>query len=104
MSKLKKLLGQRIRDLRKSKKITQEQLAEKLGIGTANISYIENGKFAPSFENFEKLVNIFGIEPYELYKFPLQKTNAEIKEELFSAINNDEELLGNIYKFYLAIK
>lgn len=104
MSRLKKLLGQRIRELRKSKKITQEQLAEKLGIGTANISYIENGKFAPSFENFEKLVNIFEVEPCELYKFPLQKSNDEIKKELFSAINNNDELLDNIYKFYLAIK
>ncbi|MBR2430524.1 helix-turn-helix transcriptional regulator [bacterium] len=41
---MKKLLGKRIRELRKARKITQEQLAEKLGIGPANISYIENGK------------------------------------------------------------
>lgn len=104
MSRIKKLLGQRIREIRKSKGITQEQLAEMLGIGTANISYIENGKFAPSMENFEKLVEIFGVEPYELYKFPQKKTTSDIKEELFIALENDENLLRLMYKFYTAVK
>ena len=61
------MLGKRIRELRKARKITQEQLAEKLEIGPANISYIENGKFAPFMKNFEKIVEIFEVEPYELY-------------------------------------
>lgn len=104
MSTLKKLLGQRIREFRKSRKITQEQLAEMLGIGTANISYIENGKFAPSIENFEKLANIFQVEPYELYKFPNVKSKDEIKKELFCALEQDEKLLKLIYRIYKAIK
>lgn len=104
MGNIKKLLGQRIRELRKAHKITQEQLAEMLGIGTANISYIETGKFAPSMENFEKLVKIFNVEPYELYKFTNFKTNEDIKKELYNAIENNENLLKLIYKFYLTIK
>ena len=104
MSNIKKLLGQRIRQLRKLNGITQEQLAEMLGIGTPNISYIENGKFAPSMENFEKLVKIFGIEPYELYKFPNCKSTIEIKTELYRALEEDEELLRLVYKFYQTIK
>jgi len=104
MSVLKKQLGQRIRELRKSRGITQEALAEMLGIGTANISYIENGKFAPSFENFEKIVNIFDVEPYELYKFPNRKNIAEIKNELITALDSNEEILLLIYKFYQSIK
>ena len=104
MSKIKKLLGQRIRQIRKSRGITQEQLADMLGIGTPNISYIENGKFAPSIENFEKLVEIFEIEPFELYKFPSLKTSEEIKEELFKALEQDKDLLNLVYKFYQTIK
>lgn len=104
MSTLKKLLGQRIREFRKNRGITQEKLAELLGIGTANISYIENGKFAPSIENFEKLITIFNVEPYELYKFPNAKTAEEIKSELFCALSDNEELLRLIYEFYKSVR
>lgn len=104
MSIIKKLLGQRIKELRKARNITQEQLAEMLGIGTANISYIENGKFAPSMENFEKLVEIFHVEPYELYMFSNEKSIDKIKKELFKALEDDEELLLLIYKIFKAIR
>ncbi len=104
MSTIKKLLGQRIKEIRKSKGITQEQLAEKVGIGTSNISYIENGKFAPTIENFEKIVQALDVEPYELYMFAPQKPINEIKQELFSALEKDDELLRLIYKFYLTLK
>lgn len=104
MSKIKKLLGQRIRELRKAKRITQEQLAEKIGIGTSNISYIETGKFAPSIENFEKIVEALGCEPHELYMFSPHKPVNEIKQELFSALEKDEKLLRLVYKFYLTVK
>ena len=104
MGTIKKLLGKRIREIRKSRRITQEQLAEMLGIGPANISYIENGKFTPSMENFEKMVEIFGVEPYELYQFPTRETTAEIKAILYNAMDRDEDLLKLIYKFYQAVK
>lgn len=104
MSTIKKLLGQRIKEVRKSRGITQEQLAEKVGIGTSNISYIENGKFAPTIENFEKIVQALDVEPYELYMFAPQKSINEIKQELFSALEKDDELLRLIYKFYLTLK
>lgn len=104
MSTIKKLLGQRIKEVRKSRGITQEQLAEKVGIGTSNISYIENGKFAPTIENFEKIVQALDVEPYELYMFAPQKSRSEIKQELFSALEKDDKLLRLIYKFYLTLK
>jgi len=104
MSTLKQLLGKRIRELRKERRITQEQLAEMLGIGTANISYIENGKFAPSMENFEKLLNIFGVEAYELYNFPRTESLEEMRAKLYSALDKNDELLKIIYKIYKAIK
>lgn len=104
MSSLKKQLGARIRELRKARGITQEALAEMLGIGTANISYIENGKFAPSFENFEKMINVFDVEPYELYKFPNRGNIDDIRKELTRVINSDEDMLMLIYRFYKSFK
>ena len=103
MNTIKKLLGQRIKEIRKSKGFTQEQLAEMVGIGTPNISYIETGKFAPSIENFERIVEALGVEPYELYMFAPQKPISDLKKELFQALENDEKLLKLVYKFYKTI-
>ena len=67
MSDFKKLLGNRIKTIRKARKLTQEQLAEYVNIGTPNISYIENGKFAPSIDTLQKIAQALKVEPYELY-------------------------------------
>lgn len=104
MRNIKKLLGQNIRKYRKAKNLTQEQLAELVGIGTANISYIENGKFSPSVETLEKLSEVLGVYPYEFYMFEHLKSTGELKQELFEAITQDEDLLRLIYKFYQALK
>ena len=104
MSELKVLIGKRIRDLRKSRKLTQEQLAELIGIGTPNISYLENGKFAPSIETLEKLAQVFQIEPYEIYMTAPYKSEAQIKEEMFPALEKNSTLLRMVYKFFITIR
>jgi transcriptional regulator with XRE-family HTH domain len=51
---IKKLLGKRIQEIRKSKKLTQEQVAEIIEMEPASLSNIENGKYYPTAENLEK--------------------------------------------------
>ncbi len=104
MENIKLLLGKKIKELRKAHKYTQEQLAEKIGIGTPNISYFETGKFAPSIETLQKLAQVFGVEIYELYMFQPLKPTSEIKQELAKAIESDEKILRLLYKFYITIK
>ncbi|MBQ2942714.1 MAG: helix-turn-helix transcriptional regulator [Clostridia bacterium] len=50
-----RLMGTRIKLLRRDKNITQEQLAEKTGVSTEHISRIETGSFRPSIALIEKL-------------------------------------------------
>ncbi len=104
MRDIKRLLGNNIRKYRKAKNLTQEALAELVGIGTANISYIENGKFSPSAETLEKMSEILGVYPYELYMFEHLKSPDELRKELIDAMNKDENLLKLMYKFYQALK
>lgn len=103
MQNIKKQLGKRIKEIRKQRNLTQEKLAEIVGIGTPNISYIENGKFAPAFDTLQKIACALNVEAWELYKFN-SKSNLEIKNELFSALENDEKLLKLIYQFFLSVK
>ncbi len=54
-------IGQKVKNHRKSVKLTQETLAAKTGIQRANIARIEAGKHSPSLETLEKIALAFGI-------------------------------------------
>ena len=55
MSELRVQFGWRLRQLRRQKDLTQEQLAEAAGISMDMLNNIERGVNAPSFETLEKL-------------------------------------------------
>ncbi len=52
-------MGQRIADLRRSHKMTQEQLAELLDVSTKHISHVERGCTNLSLNTLIKLCSIF---------------------------------------------
>lgn len=82
MRDIKKLLGQKIKNLRKSRKLTQEQLAEMLDIDQRTLSAIECGVNFPT-KNFIKISEIFNIELKELFDFENGETDDSlIKEEI----------------------
>lgn len=54
-------IGERIKAIRKQKKITQEQLASPLGLTTSAISKYEKGLVSPSWETLEKIAAFFDM-------------------------------------------
>lgn len=54
MTSFQNKFGARVKELRKSKKYTQEQLAEKLNIGVRSLGKIETGNSFPSMATLEK--------------------------------------------------
>ena len=66
---LQKKLGQRIASLRKTRKLTQEQLAEALGCSVEFISLVERGVNAPSVAGLEKFAKVLKVEVKELFTF-----------------------------------
>ena len=59
---LKKEFGKYIRLCRKQAGMTQEQLAEKCGLSSRQISNIETGKSEPKFTSLTKICDSCGIE------------------------------------------
>ena len=55
------LIAQRIKDLMKSEKLTQMQLARALGVGQSSVSDWINAKSEPSIENLWKLADFFDV-------------------------------------------
>lgn len=59
-------LGERVRQKRKDCHLSQETLAEKVGISVNTVSRIEGGQAAISIEIFVKLVEVLGADANEL--------------------------------------
>lgn len=51
------LLTNNIKEFRKIKKITQEEMAKQIGMGRTALSRIENGVYFPSAKTMEKISN-----------------------------------------------
>ena len=54
-------MGDRIKEIRKKREFTQEQLAEKLDISVEYVSQIERGLKMPSMQMFIKLVDVLDV-------------------------------------------
>lgn len=61
--------GQRVRMLRKSKNLSQEQLAELTGFHRNYIGMIERGERNPALVNIEVFANAFEISLIDLFSF-----------------------------------
>jgi transcriptional regulator with XRE-family HTH domain len=66
---LQKKLGRRIAELRRSQKLTQEQLAEALGCSVEFISLVERGVNAPSVASLEDYAKVLKVDVGELFTF-----------------------------------
>lgn len=84
-------IGNKIQELRKKNGMSQEELAEKIGVARQTISKWELGETSPDLKQAKELSKIFKISLDEL-------TNNDIKEVLIEKTSNTEQLAGLILK------
>lgn len=68
-----KTIEEKIRNVRELKNLTQEYMAEKLGITQAGYSKIESGATKLSYAKLSEISKILGVEVEELMAFDSQK-------------------------------
>jgi len=68
MKSIRKKLGNRIRQLRHEKNISQEELADKCSLHRTYIGGIERGERNPSLDNLEKISKALEVELFELFR------------------------------------
>ena len=66
--------GQKIAKLRHNNKITQEELANKIGVSSQAVSKWENGKNMPDIENLMLIAKLFNV-PYSFFLYNLNNTS-----------------------------
>ncbi len=98
----KKFIGEKIKQQRKRLKLTQFELAEKVGIHEKQLSRIEAGLHYPSLENFIKILRVLKIN---LCEFEENKEINPLKDDIFQLINESSDNELKIYKdIILSIK
>lgn len=53
--------GKRIKELRKKRGLTQEQLGEAVGLSYKTVNYIENGVRGTTIDNMDIMAGYFGV-------------------------------------------
>ena len=89
-------LGKKIRQLRFKAGLTQEQLAEKLGIGAQAVSKWENAVAMPDISLLPSLAETFGVSIDELFDLTAEQRLNRIENSL----DIEDELPQDIFREY----
>ncbi|WP_050551806.1 helix-turn-helix domain-containing protein [Clostridium tunisiense] len=82
------MLGKRIKNAREIKKLTQEKLAEIIGVSTVYISHLEIGSKTPSLETLIKISNVLEVSIDYLLANNLNTSVDYLKGDLAKILNS----------------
>lgn len=84
-------IGQRIKEVRSEKHLTQEYVANKTGVNTSHISNIETNKVKVSLTLLVQICNTLGITLDYLLENEYSTSNSIIEKELLNTIKDMEK-------------
>lgn len=94
-------IGQRIRKYRKACNMSQEQLAEKVGISVTHLSHIETGNTKLSLQVFVNIATALSVQTDELLH-DISENNLSAKQEILELFDTcstrDTFILKDILK------
>ncbi len=82
MSELKQILSKNLVALRKSRKLTQSELAEQLSYSDKTISKWENGDAIPDVETLVQIANFFSVSIDDLVSKPFEELSKQSIKEI----------------------
>lgn len=97
------IIGRNIKSYREKSHLSQEEVAEFLGVSRELISYYENGRREIQLEKLEKLTDLFGIELINLLEEDLSIMEADLAFA-FRSDGLEQRDLEHISNFHRIIK
>ena len=92
-------IGLKIKELRKRKNLSQEELAELIDINFRTIQRIETGKNTPSLETLLKLSEALDINIQDFFNVEHYKSRENLIKEINTIANKlDDKKLQEFYK------
>lgn len=89
-------LGKKIKQLRLKAGFTQEQLAERMGVGAQSVSKWENSVSLPDITSLPLLAEVFGVSIDELFDLSVEQKLNRIENRM----DVEEELPQDIFREY----
>ena len=103
MSIISKIIGDKIRNMRKQQGWSQEELAHRAGIHPSHMGQIERGEKSPTVDSIEKIVVALGITFEELFESTgqIEKNRAssvlvEIVKRLNKCTEKEQKIILNV--------
>ncbi|WP_454523618.1 helix-turn-helix domain-containing protein [Dyadobacter jiangsuensis] len=104
-----RIVGGNIRQFRERLSMSQQELADFLGVTTPLISYYEGGSRSVPMLSIEKLASLFGVDAYDLFEenASLHTANTAFAFRADDLLNTDLEQIAQfrkIVKNYISMK
>lgn len=80
-------IGSKLKTLRKGRKLTQQELADKLGITRATVSNYEVGRRSPHLSELQRFAEFYGVD--------LSYFGIATKDEIFDLLSRAKEVFEN---------
>ena len=71
---LREVVGRNLRRLRRSRRLSQEELADQAGINRNYVGMLEREENAATVDMLEKLADVLDVDPIEFFKRPVSRT------------------------------
>ena len=84
------LVGSRIRELRKGRRLTQTELSEKIGVAQSDLSRMEQGEYKVGLDTLFKILQVFDLKMGEFFG----ETEAAAEAEARELVSDFETLSG----------
>jgi transcriptional regulator with XRE-family HTH domain len=91
MSDFRKELGMRVQQFRKRSGLTQEKLAEQIGVATETISRLEGGRALTGVETFQKIAEVLKVDLAVLFRISTSKK----KDNRYRRLDQVEAMIEN---------
>ena len=87
------LVGQKIRQIRKSRKWTQSDLASRIGVTQSDLSRMENGEYKVGLDTLFRILQVFELSMSNFFEEPAEPLDA-VREDAVQ-VSEEECLLAD---------
>lgn len=101
---IRKEFGEKIKRMRKSKNLTQEQLAEMIDITPRNLSGIEVGVNFVKADTLEKIITALNTTTEELFANNHLKESSALVEDIITYIKSAQNNRPKLERIYRIVK
>ena len=93
------LVGSRIRELRKSRRLTQTELSEKIGVLQSDLSRMEQGEYKVGLDTLFKILAVFDLDMASFFDESAAATVSSDRELWKDFLSLDEEARREVRDF-----